>query len=129
MANKKDQQKIAQVIADGAAALRKVASERDSLVAVNKKLAEENKALRTRMEAEKLASTMLEKGMTSAPYGELVSDLEKRAHEDPRRFETMKEAVSLSGTDMLKSASIGSREQRSSRTVDDFTRFILSNVD
>lgn len=124
---KLNQTKVAQVIRDGAIALRKTAAERDTLLTVNAKLASENRTLRLRMEAEKVAMDMHDKGVhASVPFEQLVEQLEKKAHADPRGFSVLREAVNIAGPDMLKTASVGSDTHASEGS--DFERYILGDV-
>jgi adenylate cyclase class IV len=127
MAQKLDQTKVAQVLRDGAIALTKVAAERDAYAVANEKLAAENNTLRLRMEAEKVAMDMHDKGIhSSVPFERLVEQLEKRAHADPHGFAVTREAVGLTGPDMSKTASVASDVQAPSGS--DFERFIFGNV-
>lgn len=128
MAKKIAQQKIAQVLHDSATALVKVAAERDTLVNENQELRTKVAAYERRMDAEKLAMDMREKGMHSdTEFGTLVDALEKKAHEDPEHFRVLREAVGLTGPDMFKTASIGGR-QSAQGSHNDFERFILGDV-
>jgi hypothetical protein len=121
-----NQTKVAQALRDGAIALRKTAAERDALTAANEKLAAENQTLRLRMEAEKLAMDMTEKGASNgADFETLADQLEKKAHADPHGFSVLREAVQITGPDMLKAASVGGR---SSIEGTDFERYILGDV-
>lgn len=124
------QVKIAQVLEDSAQALVKMASERDALVAENAELKKENAAYRNRMEAEKVAMDMREKGLNAdMPLDDLITALEKKAHEDPEHFRVLKEAVGLTGPDMFKTASVGGKTRSSGAGGDtDFERFILGDV-
>lgn len=122
-----DQTKVAQVMRDGAIALTKVAAERDSYKAGYSKLAAENKTLRLRMEAEKVAMDMHDKSVNSeVPFEKLVEHLEKKAHEDPQGFSVLREAVKLTGPDMLKTASVNSNLHAPEGS--DFERYILGDV-
>lgn len=127
MATKMDSTKIARVINDGAVALVKTAEERDAYKAQVEKLAAENHALRVRMEAEKVAMDMHDKGVNShVGFADLVDQLEKKAHQDPRGFAVLREAVNIAGPDMLKAASVGGSNTASEGS--DFERFILGDV-
>ena len=122
-----DNTKVAQVLRDGATALRKTASERDALTVQNVKLAAENKTLRLRMEAEKVAMDMHDKSVNAhIPFESLVEQLEKKAHADPRGFSVLREAVNLAGPDMFKNASVSSTTNAVEGT--DFERYILGDV-
>lgn len=90
--------KIAEVLADTQQVLLAVCSERD-------KLAAEVSQLRMRADAEKLASTMHEKGVhLDTPFESLVEDLEKAASEG--RFSVIKEAVDMMAPNMGLNASL-----------------------
>jgi predicted RNase H-like nuclease (RuvC/YqgF family) len=129
MSNKMDQTKIAQVLADSASTLVKVAHERDALKTERDKLAQENAALKNRMEAEKVAMDMHERGINAeVAISDLVEALEKKAAEDPAHFQVLKEAVGLTGPDMFKSASIGGKTEASGGGITDFERFIHGDV-
>ena len=94
-----EQEKIAQVLADSRDALRLLSAERDEL---KTKLAAANGQLGevcTRLEAEKLAAEMVEKGLKSSDeFTGLVDDIEKAAHEG--RLPVLQEAVKLAAPDM-----------------------------
>lgn len=122
-----DQNKVAQVLADSASTLVKVAHERDVYQAAYTKVAQQNEQLLKRMDAEKVAMDMRERGINEeVPLGDLVDSLYKQAQEDPNRFEVIKEAVGLTGPDMFKTASIGGKQE--AREENDFERFILGAV-
>jgi len=126
-----EQKKIAQVLQDSATALVKVASERDALVAEDADLKVKLAAYRNRMEAEKVAMDMREKGLNAdIPLDDLVTALEKKAHEDPEHFRILKEAVGLTGPDMFKTASVGGKTGGGggAGSDSDFERFILGDV-
>lgn len=94
-----ENEKIAQVLADSRDALRLLSAERDEL---KEKLASASKQLddvRTRLEAEKLAAEMVEKGLKSSDeFTDLVDEIEKSAHEG--RLPVLQEAVKLAAADM-----------------------------
>lgn len=122
-----DQNKVAQVLADSASTLVKLAHERDAYQAAYTKVAQQNEQLLKRMDAEKVAMDMRERGINEeVPLGDLVDSLYKQAQEDPNRFEVIKEAVGLTGPDMFKTASIGGKQE--AREENDFERFILGAV-
>jgi hypothetical protein len=84
--------KVAQVLKDAQEALICVTQERD-------KLAEENSVMKTRMEAEKLASIMHQKGCRrDVEHDALVSELEKAAMEG--RLPVIQEAVDMVAPNM-----------------------------
>ena len=94
-----EKEKIAQVLADSRDALRLLSAERDEL---KEKLAEATNQLgevRTRLEAEKLAAEMVEKGLKSSDeFTGLVDEIEKAAHDG--RLPVLQEAVKLAAADM-----------------------------
>lgn len=121
--------KIAQVLHDSATALVKVAAERDAYATENEQLRTKVAAYERRMEAEKLAMDMREKGMnTDVDFGVLVGALEKKAHEDPDHFRVIREAVGLTGPDMFKTASLGGESRIAEGGSSNFERFILGDV-
>jgi hypothetical protein len=125
---KMDQVKVARVIKDAAVALRTVSQERDALQTENAKLAQANRVLTTRMQAEKVAMDMHDKGVhTAMPFADLVDTLEKRAHQDPKGFEVLKEAVNLTGPDMMKTASVGTTAA-AHLGASDFEQYILGDI-
>ena len=129
MPQKSYQEKVAQVLRDGAIALTKVAAERDALAEDNKKLASEVQALRLRREAEKVASDMGSKGLEpNVPFESLVERLEKKAHKDPHGFAVLRDAVGLVGPDMSKTAGIAGGMHAPADTTSDFERYILGDV-
>jgi hypothetical protein len=84
--------KVAQVLEDTQRALLELAKERD-------KYAAENAALKTRAEAEKLATVMHSKGCRlDVEHGELVSELEKAAEDG--RLPVLQEAVDMVAPNM-----------------------------
>lgn len=127
--SKLDRTKVARVLKDASTALQQVARERDATLAENSKLAAENRALRLRRESEKVAASMHDKGINNGvAFPTLVESLEKKAHSDPRGFEVLREAVELSGPDILtKTASVGSINKTSVEGTD-LERFILGDV-
>ncbi len=125
--NQLDQVKVAQIQRDAAIALIKTGAERDALLVANQKLAADNQLLRGRMVAEKVAMDMHDKGIhTDIKYADLVDQLEKRAHADPQGFATLREAVNLTGPDMLKTASVASEVHAPNGS--DFERYILGDI-
>ena len=128
MARKTEQEKIAQVLHDSSIALVKVAGERDSLREEVLELKGKLAMVHNRMEAEKVAMDMREKGINAdVPIDDLVTALEKKAHEDPVYFRVLQEAVGLTGPDMFKTASIGGKSALGTNS-NDLERFILGDV-
>lgn len=114
---------VAEVMANVGPTLRKLASERDEAIA---KLA----AYERKVEVEKVASAMINKGLTTDPFDRVVDQLEKAAEQG--QLETIRSAVELSGPDMgEKVARIASDERYDLGTTGaetDFVRFIVGDV-
>lgn len=121
--------KIAQLVHDSAVALRSTVAERDSLRGQLHKLAAENKQMKLRMEAEKVAMDMADKGVSNGmSFEDLVESLEKKAHTDPMGFRVLREAVTLTGPDMFKTASIAEPSGKRIAGATDFEQYILGGV-
>jgi len=98
-------EKAAQLMADAGHTLQKVSSERDKLAEENVELREKNSSLLRRMEAEKVAAEMHDKGIhTEVPYDVLAEQLEKEAEQG--NLPVIQQALHMTGPDMLKSASL-----------------------
>lgn len=109
--------KIAEVIADAAAALRKITAERDEALA---KLA----GIERRQEAEKVARAMQEKGLNNGPIDQLISDLEKMA--ETGKLQDVKNAVELVGPDMAAKLATINNDIPRNGGVSELETFILS---
>lgn len=120
-------EKVAQVLHDGAVALTKVAQERDAATQRAEAAEAREAVLLRRMEAEKVAMDMHEKGMSAVPLEALTDQLEKKAEADPHAFAVFQEAVKLTGPDMMKSASVGGAFSAAAGS-SDFERYILGDV-
>jgi len=117
-------EKAAQLMADAGQTLQKVASERDKLAEENVELRDKNASLLRRMEAEKVAAEMHDKGVhTDVPYDLLAEQLEKEAEQG--NLPVIQKALHMTGPDMLKSASLSDSSGASSS---EFEQFILGNV-
>jgi soluble cytochrome b562 len=114
-------QQFAQVLEDGASALRAVVSERDA--ALNK-LA----SLEQRIEAEKLASAMHNKGLeVDKDFTSLVDHLEKEAQQG--NLDEIKRAVEMIAPNMsIKTAHLTSDEVHSGGGSTDFERYLFGDV-
>lgn len=112
--------KVAQVLADARQVLLSVTQERD-------KLAAENSQMHRRMESEKLASQMHEKGVRlELGHDELVGELEKAAEDG--RLPVIQEAVDMVAPNMgFQQGSLTSDEMTGGGE-DALTSFILGNV-
>jgi hypothetical protein len=126
MAKQLDMNKVAQLLADGSATLRKVASERDEKTAENEQLKEANVQLVRRMDAEKVAAEMHTKGIRlDVPFDALAEHLEKEA--EAGKIETIKQALAMTGPDMMKGASI-SEDGPAGDGSSEFERFVNGEV-
>ena len=121
-----EQTKVAQLVKDASATIRKQAS---AITVLEEKLANaeaREAALLQRMEAEKLAAEMHDKGIrTEVPFDALVDRLEKEAAAG--KLEAIKEAVSMTGPDMMKGAFINDQDSAGGGTTD-FERYINGEV-
>lgn len=117
--NKISNSKIAQVLSDTQKVLLSVTAERD-------KLASANASMYRRMEAEKLATAMHEKGLRlEFDRGELVSELEKAAEEG--RLPVIQEAVDMVAPNMGLTGTLSS-DEASGGGATALESFILGNV-
>jgi hypothetical protein len=121
-----EREKIAQVLADASSTLLKVASERDEALQRNAELEAKLAQASTRLEAEKLAAEMHEKGLaTDQEFGELVADIEKAASEG--ELPVVQKAVKLAAPNMGGQFHINHDEARGTGSTD-FERFIVGEV-
>ena len=120
-------QKVAQVLSDAATALRKVAGERDIIQAKNTELNIKVAAYERRVQAEKVAAQMHQKGLnTDVDFQSLVSDLEKKAAEG--KLATIEEAVDMVGPDMgMKTASLNDHSLTGAGE-SDFERYLFGAI-
>jgi hypothetical protein len=117
--NKISNSKIAQVLSDTQKVLLSVTAERD-------KLASENAVMYRRMEAEKLATAMHDKGIRlEVGRDQLIGDLEKAAEDG--RFSVIQEAVDMVAPNMGLSGTLSSDEATSGGSTS-LESFILGNV-
>jgi hypothetical protein len=121
MAEKLSSAKVAEVLADAATALRKVAGDRDHW----KKVATD---LQRRDKAEKLASHMHDKGIDlDTPVETLADRLEKAAEQG--KLDSIEQAVELVGPDMgTKIAQLSNDESRIGLGGSDLERFVVGEV-
>lgn len=112
--------KIAEVLADAAATLRRVTSERDEALS---KLAQ----IERQHAVEKLASQMYEKGLTDEPREHLIERLEKQAMEGG--LARLQDAVDLVGPEMWSKFAQASDDQRHSAGLTPFENFLLGRSD
>lgn len=119
--------KEAQVLAAARDALIKVASERDVAVERANKLDIKLASVRQRLECEKVAAQMHEKGINAdQDFAELVDDLEKAAGEG--RLPVIQEAVKMSAPQMgAKIASINN-DETSVAGEDQLTQYLVGSV-
>lgn len=122
----KNQQKIAQVLADAGQTLRKVASERDGALVENVQLRQKLASVKTRLMCEKVAAEMHEKGLRhDTEFPELVDDLEKAASEG--RLPVIMEAVKMAAPNMGNHFSIN-HDESSGDGMSDFEAYLVGNV-
>jgi len=121
------QQKVAKVLNDSAQLMRTVTGERDNALSKVAKLQLTVASYERRINAEKVAAMMHQKGInTDIEFPQLVSDLEKAAQEG--KLPTIEEAVDLVGPNMsFKTASIRDETPVGAGETD-FERFLLGNV-
>lgn len=112
---------MAEVLASVGPTLRKLASERDAAL-------EELNSYRRFIEAEKVASAMVQKGLTTEPYDRVVEQMVKAAEKG--ELERIKDAIDLSGPDMgEKVARIVSDDSLVvPASASDFERFVLGSI-
>ena len=116
--------KMIEVLSEIGPALRKMAAERDEAVA-------RAEGLELEKEVAKVATAMIDPGMSSEPYEQLCAQLEKAAMEG--NLTRIKDAVDLSGPDMGdKIAHIANNESysvdASSASEASLLNFIIGNV-
>lgn len=119
------QEKTAQVLRDTAQIVRSLSTERDTMAV---KLAEseaKNAVYERRIECEKIASQMHQKGIrTDEEFSALADSLEKSAAEG--KLEAIEQAVDMVATNMsLKTASINDAPAASGS---DFERYMLGGI-
>jgi flagellar motility protein MotE (MotC chaperone) len=107
-----EQMKISQVLEATADALEKTAHERDTAVQENLALKEKLAQIEQRLECEKTAAEMHEKGLNlDWAYNDLVEDLVKQAGEG--RLPVVREAVKMAAPNMgHRIGNINTDEQR-----------------
>ncbi len=114
---------LAEVMSAVGPTLRKLAAERDEALL---KLAARDR----RIEAEKVATAMIQKGLTNEPFDRVSDQLEKAAEQG--ELDTIRGAVELSGPDMgEKVARMVNDEPITGASVaseHDFIRFIVGDV-
>ncbi len=107
-----------EVLAEAPGLIRKLAAERDFY-----KSAFETRESRSRVE--KIASSMLDKGIKSGDVASIADELEKMAADGDVNLDVTEAAVDLYGTDMGKKAHV-SDEISGSSGASDFTRYLMS---
>lgn len=119
---------LVEVLSSVGPAMRKLASERDEALA---QLA----AYERRLEAEKVASVMIQKGVTNEPFERVVEQMEKAAEtttpEGYSQLEIIRAGLELSGPDMGEKIArvIDDNETRASAaSASDFERFIVGDI-
>lgn len=118
-------EKAAEMLVDAGQALQKVASERDALAQELTAEREKNAALLKRMEVEKIAADMHDKGVhLDVPWDKLAAALED---EPAERLEVIKQALQMQPGDMMRGASLSDSPSSQSLS-SDFENFILGTV-
>jgi len=113
-------EQAATIMADSANALRKLASRVSELEG-------ENASLVRRMEAEKVAADMHDKGIhTEVPFDELATQMEKEAENG--RLPVIQEALSMTGPDMFKGASLREGGEEGAAGQTELEHFILGTI-
>jgi hypothetical protein len=101
--------KVAQVLADAGESLVKLAAERDTAVTQRDEALAKLAQMATRLEAEKTAAQMHEKGMrTETSFMDLSDELEKEAGNG--RLPVIQEAVKMAAPNMAGQVSLGSSD-------------------
>jgi len=121
-----EQEKIAHVFRTAAATLRTVTGERDQALAKVAEQGAQLEQIKNRLEAEKLASEMHQKGLNSdVEFNDLVLDIEKRAAAGDLTM--LQEAVKMAAPNMGQSiGSINHDEARGGSS--DFERYLVGDV-
>jgi hypothetical protein len=119
--------KIAQVMADGSRALRAVGSERDKLAAENRELKTKLSSIHMRLQCEKVAAEMHEKGLnTDMEFPELVDSLEKDAQAG--KLPVIQEAVKMAAPDMGHRIAYINNDETSGSGMSDLEKFLVGSV-
>jgi hypothetical protein len=118
--------KEAQFVNQAAHTLRQVAGERDSAMTENVQLKMKLASYERRVQAEKVAAQMHQKGINiDTEFPSLVADLEKAAQEG--KLGTIEEAVGMVAPNMgFKTASI--HDTPTGASEDDLTRYLLGSI-
>lgn len=120
-----EQQKVAQVLADAGRTVRKVAAERNAVLAENAELKQKLANVQTRLLCEKVAADMHTKGLrTDTEFGDLVDSLEKAAGEG--RLPAIIEGVKMAAPDMGGHFTIN--DEASGGTVSDLEAYLIGSV-
>jgi len=99
--------KVAQILADAGESLIKLAAERDTAVAQAKDANMKLAAVTNRLEAEKTAAALHEKGMrTETSFVDLSDELEK----DASRLPIIQEAIKMAAPNMGSHLSLGTSD-------------------
>jgi len=121
------QTKEAQVLAAARDALMKVASERDEAVSKIAHLEGKLDMVRVRLECEKVAAQMHEKGINAdQDFTDLVEDLEKAAEDG--RLPVIQEAVNMTAPDMGTKTAFINNDEYSGSGPSQFEQFIVGQV-
>jgi hypothetical protein len=122
------EKKEAQVLQAARDALLTVADERDTALVENTQLKDKLASVRQRLECEKLAAEMFEKGInTDQDFESLVEDLEKAAGEG--RLPILQEAVKMSAPQMgAKIAHINNDDETSGVGSSQLEQYLVGSV-
>lgn len=123
----KQNEKIAEVLADAGHTLRKVASERDTLAEENQQLKRKLAGVERRLFCEKVAADMHSKNLrTDVEFADLVDELEKSA--DDGRLPAIVEAVKMAAPDMGTHFTINNDEASGGPGMSDLEAFLIGEV-
>jgi hypothetical protein len=118
-----DKEKAAVMLVDAGVNLKKLSSKNVQLEQALQEEREKRAMLEKRMEAEKVAADMHDRGVNlDVDFDKLASSLEKKPRE---RLEVIKEALSMQAPDMLRDARLSDSPAHGAT---DFERFILGDV-
>ncbi len=107
-----------EVLAEAPSVLRKVAAERDLYKNAFLEIA-------SRQRVEKIASSMIEKGLTAGSVEDVANEIQKQAAAGSMDLDVTEKAVELVGPDMGKRAHV-SGELPGSSGLSDLERFVMS---
>lgn len=122
-----ENEKVAQVLQAAGEALEKVAAERDQVATENASLRERLNQIETRLEAEKIASEMHEKGLrVDVAFDDLVGEIEKSASEG--KLPVIREAVKMAAPNMGHRIGNINHDEHHGVASSDLEAFLVGNV-